>query len=203
MSADALARAVALHQAGQLDAAEAAYRAVLAADPREAHAMHYLGLVELQRERPELAAAWIDQALALRPREPAFLWMTRIVVTVFAVGVCLYSLSTEESIHGMVENAYKVTLACAFVPLFAGLYWRRANELGAALSILFGAAVWIGLEIVAPEAVLPPQFAGFFASVAGMLIGGFVGGESDKHIDVSGHNHLLRADPVTADGRTL
>ena len=73
MSADALARAVALHQAGQLDAAEAAYRAVLAADPREAHAMHYLGLVELQRERPELAAAWIDQALALRPREPAFL----------------------------------------------------------------------------------------------------------------------------------
>ena len=73
MSADALARAVALHQAGQLDAAEAAYRAVLAADPREAHAMHYLGLVELQRERPELAAAWIEQALALRPREPAFL----------------------------------------------------------------------------------------------------------------------------------
>ena len=135
--------------------------------------------------------------------DKAFLWMTRIVVTIFAAGVCLYSLSTEESIHGMVENAYKVTLACAFVPLFAGLYWRRANELGAALSILFGAAVWIGLEIVAPEAVLPPQFAGFFASVAGMLIGGFFGGESDKHIDVSGHNHLLRADPVTADGRSL
>ncbi|MCB1917945.1 MAG: tetratricopeptide repeat protein [Rhodocyclaceae bacterium] len=73
MSAGALERAVALHQAGQLDAAEAAYRAVLAADPRDAHAMHYLGLVELQRERAEQAVAWIEQALALRPREPAFL----------------------------------------------------------------------------------------------------------------------------------
>ncbi|MCB1917944.1 MAG: sodium:solute symporter, partial [Rhodocyclaceae bacterium] len=135
--------------------------------------------------------------------DKGFLWMTRIVVTLFTAGVCLYALSTEESIHGMVENAYKVTLACAFVPLFAGLYWRRANDLGATLSILFGAAVWLGLEVAAPEAVLPPQFAGFFASVLGMSIGGVVGGESDKHIDVSGHNHLLRADPVTANGRPL
>ena len=30
-------------------------------------------------------------------------------------------LQTETSIHQIVENAYKVTLACAFVPLVAGL----------------------------------------------------------------------------------
>jgi len=73
MSVPSLQQALALHQTGQYDAAEAAYRAVLQADPREAHAMHYLGVLDLQRERPDSAAAWISQALQLRPGEAAFL----------------------------------------------------------------------------------------------------------------------------------
>ena len=71
----------------------------------------------------------------------------------------------------MVENAYKVTLACAFVPLVAGLYWKRANNLGAGLSIVLGLVAWIAMEFVAPDAALPPQFAGLIASAAGMLAG--------------------------------
>lgn len=27
----------------------------------------------------------------------------------------------------MVENAYKITLAGAVVPLFAGVYWKKSN----------------------------------------------------------------------------
>ena len=72
----------------------------------------------------------------------------------------------------MVENASKVTLACAFVPLVAGLYWRKANNAGAALSIVLGLTVWIAMEFIAPEAALPPQFAGFIASAIGMAVGG-------------------------------
>jgi Na+/proline symporter len=71
----------------------------------------------------------------------------------------------------MVANAYKITLACAFVPLVAGLYWKRANNTGASLSIILGLCVWIAMEIVDPEATLPPQFAGLLASAAGMLAG--------------------------------
>jgi Na+/proline symporter len=105
-----------------------------------------------------------------------FLWITRGVVAAFSVGVVLYalwSLQSESSIHQMVENAYKVTLATAFVPLVAGIYWKRANNTGASVSILLGMATWLGMEFLAPEAALPPQFAGFIASAIGMVVGSY------------------------------
>ena len=106
-----------------------------------------------------------------------FLWITRGVVAVFSIGVVLYalwSLQSESSIHQMVENAYKVTLATAFVPLVAGIYWKRANNTGASASILLGMATWLGMEFIAPEGALPPQFAGFIASAIGMVVGSYV-----------------------------
>jgi len=111
-----------------------------------------------------------------------FLWITRGVVAVFSIGVVLYalwSLQSESSIHQMVENAYKVTLATAFVPLVAGIYWKRANNTGATASILLGMAVWLGMEFVAPEGALPPQFAGFIASAIGMVAGSYAEGAED------------------------
>jgi len=68
---------------------------------------------------------------------------------------------------------FKVTLACvfAFVPLVAGLYWKRTNNLGAGLSIVLGLVTWIAMEFIAPEAALPPQFVGLIASAAGMGVG--------------------------------
>ncbi len=103
-----------------------------------------------------------------------FLAITRGVVVVFTIGVVLYSLWSlqhETSIHSMVENAYKVTLATAFVPLVAGLFWKRANNAGAGLSIVLGLFTWLAMEFLAPEGALPPQFAGFLMSCAGMLLG--------------------------------
>ncbi|TVO54810.1 sodium:solute symporter family protein [Denitromonas halophila] len=105
----------------------------------------------------------------------AFLQLTRVTVVVFAIIVTGYAMQTESTIHEMVENAYKVTLAAAFVPLAAGLYWRRANNLGAALAIVFGLTTWIALEFIAPEGIIPPQLAGLCVSAVGMLIGGLVG----------------------------
>lgn len=109
-----------------------------------------------------------------RMSQKTLLWVTRAVVIWFSllvVAYSLWSLESETSIHQMVENAYKVTLACAFVPLVAGIYWKRANNYGAALSIVLGLAAWIGMEMLAPEAALPPQFGGFIASAAGMIFG--------------------------------
>jgi len=109
-----------------------------------------------------------------RMSQKQLLWVTRSVVVVFSllvVAYALWSLQTETTLHEMVVNAYKVTLACAFVPLVAGLYWKRANNLGAGLSIVSGLTVWIAMEFIAPEAALPPQFAGLIASAAGMIAG--------------------------------
>lgn len=103
-----------------------------------------------------------------------FLWLIRVVVFLFTVGVTLYALwaaGKETGIHQMVENAYKVTLVMAFTPLVAGIYWKRANGQGAVLAILLGLLVWIPMEFLAPEAAMPPQFAGFIASICGMVAG--------------------------------
>jgi Na+/proline symporter len=100
--------------------------------------------------------------------------MMRVVVVCFTVLVTLYAMSTHLTIYGMVENAYKVTLVSAFVPLAFGLYWPRANQLGGLLSIILGFVVWVWMEIYLPEAACPPQLAGLLASLAGMIGGSLV-----------------------------
>ncbi len=112
-----------------------------------------------------------------RMSQKKLLWVTRAVVVAFSLLVVVYSLwalQSATSIHQMVENAYKITLACAFVPLVAGLFWKRASNVGAGLSILLGLAVWILLEVIAPKGTLPPQFGGFIASAFGMLAGSLI-----------------------------
>jgi Na+/proline symporter len=59
----------------------------------------------------------------------------------------------------------------AFVPLAFGVYWRRATAQGGLAASVAGLVTWIALELVSPEAILPPQFAGLLASIAGMLLG--------------------------------
>jgi solute:Na+ symporter, SSS family len=98
----------------------------------------------------------------------------RITVLFFTIAVTVFAMNSELSIFHMVESAYKVTLVAAFVPLAFGIYWSKANSLGGLLAVVFGLTVWIGAEILAPEATLPPQLAGLLASVAGMLLGGLV-----------------------------
>jgi len=104
---------------------------------------------------------------------------TRWIVAIFAVCVTLYALwalGEETGIHQMVENAYKVTLVVAFVPLVAGLYWQRANTLGAYLAIGLGLLTWIPMELWLPEGegLMPPQFAGFLMAGVGMIAGSLI-----------------------------
>jgi Na+/proline symporter len=98
----------------------------------------------------------------------------RITVLCFTVAVTFFAINSELSIFKMVENAYKVTLVAAFVPLAFGVYWSRANSLGGLLAVLGGLVTWIGCEMMAPTAILPPQLAGLLASIIGMLLGGLM-----------------------------
>jgi tetratricopeptide (TPR) repeat protein len=62
-----LDQALAHHQAGRLNEAEALYRQILQADPEQPDALHWLGVVALQRGQHEAAVGLIGQALAHRP----------------------------------------------------------------------------------------------------------------------------------------
>lgn len=103
-----------------------------------------------------------------------FLWATRVTVVVFAIIVTGYALTSDSSIHMMVESAYRVTLAGAFVPLTAGVFFKRASNLGAGLAISFGLTTWIVLEIVGREEPVEPQLFGFLASLFGMILGSLI-----------------------------
>jgi len=60
------------HQSGRLAEAEALYRQVLAAEPRNADALHLLGVVAHQVGQNDVALGLIRQALALLPDAPEF-----------------------------------------------------------------------------------------------------------------------------------
>jgi SSS family solute:Na+ symporter len=100
-----------------------------------------------------------------------FLFIMRVVVLSFTAIVTVFAMNTESSIYHMVENAYKVTLVAAFVPLAFGLYWKRSTAQGGLLSILFGLASWILMEYLAPEDFWPPQLVGVLFSLFGMFAG--------------------------------
>ena len=106
-----------------------------------------------------------------------FLRLLRWIVFLFALAVLAFAMGSGATIYGMVESAYKITLVAAFTPLAFGLYWKRATTQGAACAIGGGLAVWITCEILIAQQILPaepflpPQFAGWLASVAGMLAG--------------------------------
>lgn len=68
---DTLTRAVAAHRAGDVDGARQGYEAVLEADPENADAWHFGGLLLYQHGHLDEAIAMIERSLALDPAQPA------------------------------------------------------------------------------------------------------------------------------------
>ncbi|MBI2949588.1 MAG: tetratricopeptide repeat protein, partial [Verrucomicrobia bacterium] len=69
-SMDVLQEALTLHKQGNLEEAGQRYRAVLDADPNQPSALHLMGLLAVQQEKPEEALDWLGKALAVNPRSP-------------------------------------------------------------------------------------------------------------------------------------
>jgi len=123
-----------------------------------------------------LAPAALFSENVLRPFMPhtsdrQLLLNTRIILVTFTAGALLFALNSKSTMYEMVQNAYNVTLAGAFIPLVAGAYWKKATTQGALLSIVMGIGTWLTANTVAPEAMVPPNLLGFFASIIGMLMG--------------------------------
>ncbi len=101
-----------------------------------------------------------------------FLRLMRVVLISFASVVLIIALWSDATIYKLVVSTYKVTLVAAFIPLFAGLYWKRATTQGALWAIVAGLTSWLVLEFVSqPTDVWPPQLVGFAMAGLGMLAG--------------------------------
>lgn len=114
----------------------------------------------------------VIRPMLVRLNDSEFLRLMRVVLVGFAVTVLAIALWSDSSIYKLVVNTYKITLVAAFIPLFAGLYWKRATTRGAICAIIAGVLTWIGCEWWQPvDAVWPPQLVGFLMAGAGMLVG--------------------------------
>jgi len=123
-----------------------------------------------------LAPTAIFTENVLRPFVPRmgdrqFLLLLRVVLVSFSLAALLFALNSKSTMYEMVQNAYNVTLAGAFVPLVAGVYWKRANTQGALLSVLLGLGTWLVADNFAPETLIPANLLGLFASALGMVVG--------------------------------
>jgi SSS family transporter len=116
----------------------------------------------------------VIRPFAPRLGDRQFLLLLRTVLVLFTLAALLFALNSKSTMYEMVQNAYKVTLVSCIVPLAAGIYWKRANNAGAMLSVVFGLVSWSIAELTAPEATVPPQFVGLAFSLLGMVLGSYV-----------------------------
>lgn len=121
--------------------------------------------------------------------DKALLLAMRITILVFSGLVLAYAIAMRgTSIYELVSSAYQVTLVAAFVPLTAGLFWKKATTQGAVLSIALGIALWVLLMATAAE-TFPPQLGGLIAAVFGMLAGSLGPQVLKNHHNKAAHLH--------------
>lgn len=124
------------------------------------------------------------------------LWTMRVAVLIFSICVCTYAIALQgTSIYEMVSSAYQVTLVGAFVPLLAGLYWRRATTQGAVFSILLGLLTWLLFLTTPAGEWFPAQLAGLLMAGAGMVLGS-LGPQAVKNQHASHHRHPGMGSPA-------
>ncbi|RAI99906.1 SSS family transporter [Chitinophaga skermanii] len=96
------------------------------------------------------------------------LWIIRLSVVIVSVISLVMALSSQ-NIYELVASSSILSLVSLFVPLTAGLYWKRATSLGALLSIILGTIGYGVSEWM--ETAVPSLMIGLGASILGMLLG--------------------------------
>ncbi len=121
-----------------------------------------------------------------------FLLLLRVILVVFTLLALLFALNSRTTMYEMVQNAYKVTLVMAFVPLAAGVYWKKSTTQGALAAAVLGLLVWVGAENLAANSEIPPQLIGFAASAVFMLLGSLAPQivKNHGHSGPLGHRHV-------------
>lgn len=94
----------------------------------------------------------------------------RISVVLVAVAATIMA-QMQSNIYDLVAQSSSLSLVSLFVPLVAGLYWKRATETGAMLAVVMGMFVWFIFEI--SEYQIPSLIPGLLASFIGLGVGDF------------------------------
>ena len=100
-----------------------------------------------------------------------FLWILRMNVILVAA-VALVMAYWKSDIYELVAGASILMLVSLFVPLTAGIYWKKSSPGGAYLALFVGMAAYLAAEFHLPEQ--ETHLIGLFASGLAMLLGSLI-----------------------------
>jgi SSS family solute:Na+ symporter len=96
---------------------------------------------------------------------------TRLSLLIFSAIACVMAC-LNSNIYELVGGSSILSLVSLFVPMVAGLYWRKATGLGALLAMVSGLGCWAYLEQY--PASLPSMFYATGVSAIAMVAGSYI-----------------------------
>ncbi|WP_291781108.1 sodium:solute symporter family protein [Cecembia sp.] len=106
-----------------------------------------------------------------RLKDNHFLWILRINIISVAV-IATIMAQWKTNIYELVASASILMLVSLFVPLTAGLYWKKASEMGAIMSIVFGMIAYLWLLTI--DMPIYPHLPALLVSTIAMVIGSII-----------------------------
>ncbi len=103
------------------------------------------------------------------PDDKKVLFYIRVSV-VLVTGACIWMAISRQNIFELVSEASAFSLVSLFIPLNAGLWWKKASAMGSHLSMIAGLLVWIYFNFIHPNDI-PSVWNGLVASIMGLLLG--------------------------------
>ena len=113
-----------------------------------------------------------------RLKDKHFLWILRINIISVAIIATLMA-QWKTNIYELVASASILMLVSLFIPLTAGLYWKRASEMGAIMSIVFGMIAYLGLSAI--DLPFYPHLPALGISAFAMVMGSIIFPEKTNH----------------------
>ncbi|MEY4274089.1 MAG: hypothetical protein RL638_1037 [Bacteroidota bacterium] len=110
--------------------------------------------------------------LLKHPSDKKVLLIIRFSV-VWVTLACIWMAVSRQNIFELVGEASAFSLVSLFIPLNAGLWWKRASAMGSQLSMLLGLFVWAYFNFIAPQEI-PSIWFGLAASLMGLLAGTYL-----------------------------
>lgn len=119
-----------------------------------------------------LAPATVLAENIIKPLKPQMAdkqLLKTIKIAIILIGFISFLISLlETNIYELAREASTFGLVSLFVPLTAGLFWKKASPAGALAAMAVGLSVWLIAHFLPIE--IEPLFSGLFASIISQIV---------------------------------
>jgi SSS family transporter len=114
----------------------------------------------------------ILKPLMKRPSDKIVLLFIRISIVLVTLA-CIIMAIERQNIFELVGEASAFSLVSLFIPLNAGLWWKRTTPWGSHLSMVLGLVIWGYFHFINPSEI-PAVWYGLLAGLIGLLLGNLI-----------------------------